>query len=236
LDDEATGEVLAAGAVAMNSAMERPQVIFFDAVGTLFGVKGSVGAIYADIAAQHGVEVAPQTIDWAFGSAFKAAGNPAFPGVDPSELAAREYTWWREVAIATFNQADVLPQFEDFDAFFDQLFRHFATGAPWDLYPDTIATLSQIRSAGIELGVVSNFDSRLHQVLPALGLAEFFTSVTISTEVGAAKPAAPIFQAALQKHRCQPAQAWHVGDSLEEDYRSAIAAGLKGVWLQRSVG
>jgi putative hydrolase of the HAD superfamily len=217
----------------MDLAASRPKVIFFDAVGTLFGVKGSVGQIYSAIAFEHGVEVAPQTLDWAFGPTFKAAGNPAFPGVDPSELPAREYTWWREVAIATFNQADVLPQFADFDVFFDQLFHYFATAAPWDLYSDTIATLSEIRSAGIELGVVSNFDSRLHQVLPALGLAEFFSSVTISTEVGAAKPAAPIFQAALQKHNCVPAQAWHVGDSLEEDYRAAIAAGLKGVWLQR---
>jgi putative hydrolase of the HAD superfamily len=214
--------------------MERPRVMFFDAVGTLFGVKGSVGQIYAAIAQQHDVEVAPQTLDWAFGPAFKAAGNPAFPGVDPSELAAREYTWWREVAIATFNQADVLPQFADFDAFFDELFQYFATAEPWDLYPDTIATLSQIRSAGIELGVVSNFDSRLHQVLPALGLADFFSSVTISTEVGAAKPAPLIFQAALQKHHCTSDQAWHVGDSLEEDYRAAIAAGLNGIWLQRS--
>ncbi len=218
----------------MERARSQPRVIFFDAVGTLFGVKGSVGTIYADIAVQHGVEVAPQTLDWAFGSAFKAAGNPAFPGVDPSELPAREYTWWREVAIATFNQADVLPQFEDFDAFFDQLFQYFATVAPWELYPDTIDTLRQIRSAGIELGVVSNFDSRLHQVLPALGLAEFFTSVTISTEVGAAKPDGAIFQLALNKHGCAPTEAWHVGDSLEEDYRAAIAAGLNGIWLQRS--
>ncbi len=37
--------------------MEKPQVIFLDAVGTLFGVKGSVGAIYSQIAADFGVEV-----------------------------------------------------------------------------------------------------------------------------------------------------------------------------------
>jgi putative hydrolase of the HAD superfamily len=213
--------------------MVRPQVILFDAVGTLFGVRGSVGAIYAAIALEHGVEVAPQTIDWAFGSAFKAAGNAAFPGAEPSELPAREYTWWRDVAIATFNQADVLPQFEDFDAFFDQLFQHFATADPWVLYPDTIGTLQQIRAVGIDLGVVSNFDSRLHRVLLALGLADCFSAVTISTEVGVAKPDTQIFHVALQKHGCSAAQAWHVGDSLEEDYGGAIAAGLKGIWLQR---
>lgn len=85
----------------------------------------------------------------------------------------------------------------------------------------------------IELGVLSNFDSRLHTVLPALGLAEFFSSVTISTEVGAAKPDARIFQAALQKHECSPAQAWHIGDRQKEDYEGAKAAGLRAVLLKR---
>ncbi|NJN49298.1 MAG: HAD hydrolase-like protein, partial [Alkalinema sp. RL_2_19] len=38
---------------------------------------------------------------------------------------------------------------------------------------------------------------------------------------------------ALQKHHCSANQAWHIGDSLEEDYRAATAAGLNGIWLQR---
>jgi putative hydrolase of the HAD superfamily len=211
----------------------RPKVIFFDAVGTLFGVKGSVGQIYRAIAADFGVEVAPQSLDWAFGQAFKAAGNPAFPGVAPAELAAREYTWWRDVAIATFDRAEVLPQFADFDAFFTTLFEYFATAAPWELYDDTLTTLAALRSAQIPLGVLSNFDSRLHRVLPALGLADYFQSVTVSTEVGSAKPDGAIFQAALSKHGCTAAEAWHIGDSLEEDYRAATAAGLTAIWLQR---
>jgi putative hydrolase of the HAD superfamily len=127
----------------------------------------------------------------------------------------------------------VLPQFVDFDAFFDALFHHFATAAPWDLYDDTIATLTQIQAAGIELGMISNFDSRLHSVLTALKLDPLFHSVTISTEVGAAKPDVQIFQRALQKHDCPADRAWHIGDSLEDDYRAATAAGLHGFWLKR---
>lgn len=172
-------------------------------------------------------------MDWAFGTAFRAAGTPAFPDASAAELPAREYTWWRDVAIATFDAAAVLPQFDDFDAFFDELFHHFATAAPWDLYSDTIATLTEIRSAGIQLGVISNFDSRLHQVLQALNLAQFFDSVTIATAVGVAKPDRQIFQRALQQHGFAPGQAWHIGDSLAEDYRAATQAGLKGIWLQR---
>lgn len=213
--------------------MEYPQVIFFDAVGTLFGVQGSVGHVYADIAQKYGVTAAPQTLNQAFGAAFRDAGNPAFPGVAPSQLPTHEYHWWRHVAIGTFRQAGVLSQFDDFDAFFDDLFQHFATAAPWYLYDDTLPTLAQLRSHGITLGVVSNFDSRLHQVLSELGLATYFSSVTISTEVGAAKPDTLIFECALAKHGSHATQAWHVGDSLEEDYRAATAAGLNGIWLQR---
>ena len=86
---------------------------------------------------------------------------------------------------------------------------------------------------GIQLGVISNFDSRIYTVLDILALADFFQSVTISTEVGVAKPDPLIFATALQKHRCAAFEAWHVGDSYSEDYEGAKEAGLRGVWLRR---
>ena len=43
--------------------MKKPKVIFVDAVGTLFGVKGSVGEIYRQIAQEFGVEVSAQILD-----------------------------------------------------------------------------------------------------------------------------------------------------------------------------
>lgn len=84
------------------------------------------------------------------------------------------------------------------------------------------------------MGVLSNFDSRLYSVLDALDLRQFFTSITISTEVGAAKPDPLIFATALNKHKCPAKLAWHIGDSLKEDYQGAKAAGLKAILLQRS--
>jgi putative hydrolase of the HAD superfamily len=64
-------------------------------------------------------------------------------------------------------------------------------------------------------------------------LAQYFSTVTISTEVGVAKPEVGIFQVALRKHQCLPGQAWHVGDSLSEDYRAARSAGLRGILIDR---
>ncbi len=177
--------------------MQRPKVIFLDAVGTLFGVKGSVGQVYGEIAQQFGVEVSADALNQAFLQSFPAAPPAVFPGVEPQEIPQCEFEWWQSVALRTFQQVGVLHQFPDFSVFFSKLYTHFATAEPWFVYPDVRPALERWQELGIELGVISNFDSRLYSVLQALDLAQFFTSVTISTEVGAAKPDPQIFAAGL---------------------------------------
>ena len=216
--------------------MPFPQVIFLDAVGTLFGVRGTVGEIYSHFARHAGVTVDPKVLNQAFINSFMAAPRAAFPGVDVSKIPKYEFAWWQAIAHQTFATAGVIDQLTDFGTFFRPLFDHFATAEPWFIYPEVPHVLDQWQQQDIELGVISNFDSRLHQVLEALGLGNFFTSVTISTAVGAAKPQSDIFTSALAKHQCQPQNAWHIGDSWQEDYQGAITAGLTGVWLNRKVG
>lgn len=221
-------------AIAAAILPSRPPVVFLDAVGTLFGVRGSVGAIYRQIAADCGaIELATiADLDRAFGAAFRAAPPAAFPGVASEEIPLQERTWWRGVVAATCQGAGM--QLADFDRFFTVAFEHFATAAPWELYPDTVAALDRLSAAGIELGVISNFDSRLPRVLESFGLASYFRSMTVSTLVGAAKPNAKIFQTALAKHDATPAAAWHIGDSYKDDWEGARAAGMQAAWLVRS--
>jgi putative hydrolase of the HAD superfamily len=215
------------------SKILQPKVIFLDAVGTIFGVKGSVGEVYVQIAQQYGVNAPADSVNRAFYQSFKTAPPSVFPDRNSSEIPQYEYEWWQAIARNTFEQVGVLDQFTDFSAYFSQLYRHFATAEPWVIYPDVLQALQSWQQLGIELGVLSNFDSRLHSVLQALDLAQFFTSVTISTEVGAAKPDPQIFVVALNKHQCSAESAWHVGDSLQEDYHGAKATGLRAIWLQR---
>ncbi|XGV99046.1 MAG: HAD-IA family hydrolase [Leptolyngbya sp. BL-A-14] len=217
----------------MSDVTKQPQVIFLDAVGTLFGVKDSVGEVYADVARQFGVEVSATALNRAFLHSFRAAGAPAFNAIDGTNLQAQEFAWWLAIATNTFKQAEAFHRFPDFAEFFAVLYAHFATAAPWVLYPDVIPALERWQHMGITLGVLSNFDSRLYSVLKALALEPFFASVTISTEVAAAKPDPKIFAIALQKHHCPADMAWHIGDSFEEDYQAAKAAGIRGIWLRR---
>ena len=217
----------------MDGSDPQPNVIFLDAVGTLFGIQGSVGQVYGDIAHRHGVTVAAETIDLAFYASFKAAGSPAFPATDLAKLQSQEFGWWLTIATQTFRQAGVLHQFKDFAAFFAELYAHFATAASWFVYPDVIPALEHWQRQKIQLGILSNFDTRLYAVLSALDLERFFTSVTLSTEAGAAKPNPQIFRIALQKHHCSPDRAWHIGDRYDEDYQAATTVGLRGIWLNR---
>ncbi|NCS24540.1 MAG: HAD-IA family hydrolase [Microcystis aeruginosa BS13-02] len=213
--------------------MEKPQVIFLDAVGTLFGVKGSVGAIYSQIAADFGVEVAAESLEQSFSAIFPTSPPLAFPDVEPAQIPELEYSWWRSLTGAVFNNLGYLERFPDFEAFFGELYHHFATAEPWLLYEDVIPALRLWQIQGIELGIISNFDSRIYQVLAELGLEYFFRSITISSHAGVAKPDAEIFQIALQKHNCPPAQAWHIGDSKKEDYQGAKALGIEAFLIKR---
>lgn len=76
----------------------RPQIIFFDAVGTLFGVRGTVGQIYGQFAQQAGLNINEQDLDRAFIQSFKAAPRAAFLEASPTDLLTLEYQWWRAIA------------------------------------------------------------------------------------------------------------------------------------------
>ncbi|MBE9065085.1 HAD-IA family hydrolase [Leptolyngbya cf. ectocarpi LEGE 11479] len=213
--------------------MAQPKVIFLDAVGTLFGVRGSVGEVYQTLAQQAGVDASAKGLDQAFYRSFAAADGMAFPDVSAVEIPHREYLWWLDLAKDTFQRADILSQFSDFEGFFEGVYQHFATAEPWEVYPETVSSLQRWQRMDITLGIISNFDSRIYAVLDALELRQYFQTITISTEAGAAKPDPLIFTAALQKHSCSPQDAWHVGDSRKDDLKGAQAAGLRGIWLKR---
>jgi putative hydrolase of the HAD superfamily len=215
--------------------MERPKVIFLDAVGTLFGVKGSVGEVYSQIAREFGVEASPQVLDNAFYQSFKASPPPTFPDAEVQDIPQCEFEWWYTLAQKTFKSAGIIQQFADFETFFSELYIHFGTSDPWFVYPDVIPALTNWQKKGIELGIISNFDSRIFSVLQALELRDFFNSITISTQVGAAKPEPKIFGVALAKHNCYANSAWHVGDSSTEDYQGAKAVGMRGVLIKRKL-
>ena len=105
----------------MNQNSALPKVIFFDAVGTLFGIKGSVGHIYSQIADRHGVEVAAEPLNKAFGQNFAESVPLAFDKQDIISLPQKEYQWWYKVVRSTFEQLNALKSFKDFEKCFAKI-------------------------------------------------------------------------------------------------------------------
>ena len=76
--------------------------------------------------------------------------------------------------------------------------------------------------------------SRSRDVLARLGLAEPFEVIVTAAAIGAAKPDARPFQAALERLGSDAARTVHVGDDPVTDIAGARAAGLSAVLLDRS--
>jgi len=211
-------------------------VVFFDVAGTLIRVRDGVGAQYARLAARFDVTADPAELEREFPRAFRVAPPMAFPGAPAESIPHLEREVWRGIVRAVFAGAGLLPAFGPggFDAYFDAVYRHFEDPAVWDIYPDVAPSLSALGALGCALGIVSNFDSRVLGILEGLGLASRFGSVTLSSRVGATKPAAAIFERALASHGVDATQAIHVGDSPVEDFGGARAAGLHAVLIDRS--
>jgi putative hydrolase of the HAD superfamily len=129
-----------------------------------------------------------------------------------------------------------LGDFPRFDDFFEALFAFFADPEHWEIDPEASATLHRLKQQGLQLGVISNFDFRLYQILEALDLRPHFDSITISSQAGFAKPRREVFEAALAKHGVRPAEALHVGDSVRLDFEAAAAVGMSAALLEPRLG
>lgn len=208
----------------------RPLALLLDAVGTMITLRQTVGTTYSAFAARHGIEVGAAAIDHAFPTVLKEAPPLAFDGLTGQALREAELGWWGDRIDATLKAAGgvVAPA-----ALHLELFEHFADPSIWKVYDDVPDHLRAWSEAGLQLAVVSNFDSRLQGLLSGLDLARWLSVVVVSSSAGAAKPSPQPFRLALEKLELQPDQAWHVGDS-PEDALGARAAGLRCLMVQRS--
>lgn len=103
-------------------------------------------------------------------------------------------------------------------------------------FPDAAPALRSLRARGLRLVVASNWDCSLPEVLERVGLLELVDGVVASAVVGADKPAAAVFDAALSLAGCAASEALHVGDSPSKDVAGAQSAGIRALLIDRAGG
>ncbi|MBA2479549.1 MAG: HAD-IA family hydrolase [Planctomycetes bacterium] len=200
--------------------------VSFDAAGTLFVPHPSVGDIYAEVAARHGIVRDASELEGRFRPAFaRAQARWKVPyGADDSDA----LTFWAEVISGTFDEP--LP----YETVCD-LYDAFASGARWRLVCGARDALALVRSRGLPLAIVSNFDCRLVALIADLDLGPF-AAVVPSTAIGRAKPDPAVLIEACRRLGVAPAATLHVGDSEREDGGMCAAAGARWLRVDPAVG
>jgi len=83
-------------------------------------------------------------------------------------------------------------------------------------------------STHYRLALISNthYPPMVYSLLDGLALTELFEVVTLSAELGRAKPHPLIFEKTLEKLALTATQAIYIGDSYEHDYKGARRVGM----------
>jgi len=207
----------------------RINTIFFDAADTLFYIERGLGNTYASVAKKYGGDPHPENLKKAFSKAFTSAPPLAFGSVSDEERKVLEKNYWRDIVENVYKDVGM---FEEFDAHFDELFEVFRSEA-WAIFPETKGVLGSLKEKNYKLGIISNFDSRVYDVMNALEIHKYFDTLVISSEAGYAKPDPNIFHLALKEMDVDPKECLHIGDNIQNDFHGARALGIQALLLDR---
>jgi putative hydrolase of the HAD superfamily len=209
---------------------DRPSAVFFDVGNTLLYPHPSVSRVVEEIlmAAGHdrdleAIESLMPLVDEYYEDRFRAddtfwTSEEATSGVwvGMYSLLARR--------LGIEDEAESLAR-----AVYDE----FGKAERWRAYDDVAVEFTRLRTAGVRLGIISNWDGRLEGLLEGLGLAQLLDTVVCSATVGLHKPDPRIFELACSRLEVDPASCVHVGDHFYSDVLGARAAGMRAVMIDR---
>lgn len=115
----------------------------------------------------------------------------------------------------------------------ERLAEEFVKFETWRLYPDVVPAIDALRAEGYRLGIISNWEDWLEDLLLFLGVRSHFDLVVFSARENLAKPDPRLYDRALKAAGLPPKAAVHVGDDLVRDVAPARAMGLTPVLIDR---
>ncbi len=204
--------------------MNQIAFIYFDAAGTLLFPQPSVGEVYAAIGHRFGSRHDVAELSARFREAFRRQeALDAAEGWRTSD--ERERARWCAIV------AEALDDVTDAEHCFAALYRHFARPDAWVCPPQTAEILRTLDERGYGLGMASNFDHRLSEVIAGKPELHAIQRIQISAAAGWSKPAPAFFNAAARLAQLPPSQMLFVGDDLHNDYDGSRAAGFTALLL-----
>ncbi|KAF7732047.1 Haloacid dehalogenase-like hydrolase domain-containing protein 3 [Apophysomyces ossiformis] len=127
--------------------------------------------------------------------------------------------WWKEIVYNTFVGAGV-PKSEldlGFDGMFETLYHRYSMAEGYHVFDDVIPNLQALRQDGFRMGIVSNTDERIVDIVHNLGLAEHVDFIMSCIDAACEKPDKRFFEKAQEMCgiKVNPEQIVHIGDDEE---------------------
>jgi putative hydrolase of the HAD superfamily len=204
------------------------EAVFFDAGETILSPQPSWSELSAQVLRERGHDVAVDAMRSAWRHTGQHFTRAADEGRTFSTSPGESKRFWTALYV------DLL----DFLGIHDEqapeiLYETFSDPATYDLFPDAVPAIKELKARGLKLGVISNFESWLRVLLDRLDVTELFDVLAISGELGWEKPDPRIFKWAMEEAGVDAPSSVHVGDSPHFDPAPAVAVGMHGVLLDR---
>jgi putative hydrolase of the HAD superfamily len=208
------------------TVIPRPlECVFLDAGNTLLSPWPSFEGRLVAVAAQHGVSIEEAEAE----AVIMAADREAIWPTDWTDPATQREFWY-----GFYTQVlERLGHDGDRQELAGALYRTFTDPASYRLFEDCRPALEALVARGLKLGIISNFEPWLEEILRLEGVLELFSALAISGVLGVAKPQPAIFHAALDEAGVAPEAAIHVGDHPDVDGAAARAVGIAPVLIDR---
>ena len=206
------------------------RAVFFDVGSTLLFADPPVPEVFARVARRHGYDITVRDAE------------PCMADVDAyyQEEYLRDGDFWCVHERAVQIWLDMYAMMADYcgikqgvPELTQAVYDEYLLAKNWSLFPDVEACLKGLKRRGFSLGIISNWDATLEQLIRNLGLLPYFDEVVSSAAVGCRKPGSAIFEIALERMGVRPEEAVHVGDLPEADGQGALGAGMRPVLIDR---
>lgn len=204
--------------------------VLFDIDDTLVDTRSAFGVAIAAAAKQFLPHVPEQEHATAVALWRRDAGGH-YRAYTRGELSFREQRLLRANEIHAHFAGEVLDDagYDGWAQVFDLAFDE-ATVA----FSDALPIVEALMERGIAVGALSNASMvRQTEKLTRVGLHEHVPMLVGVDSLGVGKPDPRVFLEACRLLGTEPAQTLYVGDEFDIDARAAVAAGLRGIWLDR---
>jgi putative hydrolase of the HAD superfamily len=207
----------------------RYQAVLFDAGETLVHPSPSFAELFADVLTGRGHPCEPADVLEASAVVFDRFDEAARDREGWTTSLERSARFWKGVYRRMLGALG-LPEL---DGLPDVLYETFTDLRNYALFEDVVPMLDDLAPTGIDLGIVSNFEPWLEDLLGHLGVRDRFPVRAISGVEGVEKPDPALFERAIDRLGHPVVSVAYVGDNPAFDVGPAAAVGMTPILIDR---